>query len=41
MTDEVKNSHVEDLAKKNKGTVDYEDVDEAKKKGLVRRSYIQ
>lgn len=35
-TDNVKNAHVEDLAKKSEGNFDYKQVDEAKEKGLVR-----
>lgn len=33
--DNVKNAPVEDLAKKNEGNIDYEEIDEAKKKGRV------
>ena len=38
LEDNVKNHKVEDLSKKNKGNIDYEEVDEAKKEGRVSRA---
>jgi hypothetical protein len=35
LEDNVKNHKVEELSKKNKGNIDYEEVDEAKKEGRV------
>lgn len=35
-TDNIKNQHVEDLANKSEGNINYEQIDEAKEKGLVR-----
>lgn len=35
VSDNIKNQHVEDLAKKSEGNIDYKEIDEAKEKGLV------
>jgi hypothetical protein len=38
LEDNVKNHKVEELSKKNKGNIDYEEVDQAKKEGRVSQS---